>query len=57
MQHDLFIFFSTITEIISKWFSEAHPEQWITLGGILLVLGIIRVVAVQWSPTRAEPSL
>ncbi|MGE0473305.1 MAG: phosphate-starvation-inducible PsiE family protein [Nitrospirales bacterium] len=46
-----------LTEIISKWFSEAHPEQWITLGGILLVLGIIRVVAVQWSPTRAEPSL
>ena len=43
-----------LTEIISKWFSEAHLTQWITLGGILLVLGIIRVVAVQWSPTRGE---
>ena len=30
-------------------------EQWVTLGGILVVLAIIRVVAVQWSPTRAEP--
>lgn len=44
-----------VTEIISKWFSETHLTQWITLGGILLVLGVIRVVAVQWSPTRAEP--
>ena len=43
-----------LTEIISKWFSEAHLEQWMILGGILVVLAIIRVVAVQWSPTRAE---
>lgn len=44
-----------LTEIISKWFSEAHLDQWMILGGILMVLAIIRVVAVQWSPTRAEP--
>jgi uncharacterized membrane protein (DUF373 family) len=44
-----------LTEIISKWFSEAHLDQWMILGGILVVLAIIRVVAVQWSPTRAEP--
>ncbi len=43
-----------LTEIISKWFSEAPTSQWITLGGILIVLGIIRIVAVQWSPARAE---
>lgn len=43
-----------LTEIISKWFSEAPLEQWMTLGGILVVLAIIRVVAVQWSPTRGE---
>ncbi len=43
-----------LTEIISKWFSEAPIEQWITLGGILIVLAIIRVVAVQWSPTRSD---
>ncbi|MDH5562458.1 MAG: phosphate-starvation-inducible PsiE family protein [Nitrospirota bacterium] len=46
-----------LTEIISKWFSEAPVSQWITLGGILLILGIIRIVAVQWSPTKAEQHL
>ncbi len=43
-----------LTEIISQWFSEAPASQWITLGGILMVLAIIRVVAVQWSPTKIE---
>ncbi len=43
-----------LTEIISKWFSEAPVSQWITLGGIILILGIIRIVAVQWSPTKTE---
>ena len=43
-----------LTEIISKWFSEAPTSQWITLGGILIVLGIIRIVAVQWSPAKSE---
>ena len=43
-----------LTEIISKWFSEAPVSQWMTLGGILIILGIIRIVAVQWSPTKAE---
>jgi len=43
-----------LTEIISKWFSEAPASQWMTLGGILLTLGIIRIVAVQWSPTKTE---
>ena len=46
-----------LTEIISKWFSEAPVSQWITLGGILLILGIIRIVAVQWSPTKTEQPL
>jgi len=46
-----------LTEIISKWFSEAAVSQWITLGGILLLLGIIRIVAVQWSPTKTEQPL
>jgi uncharacterized membrane protein (DUF373 family) len=43
-----------LTEIISKWFSGAPVSQWMTLGGILLTLGIIRIVAVQWSPTKTE---
>lgn len=46
-----------LTEIISKWFTQADITQWITLGGILVVLGIIRIVAVQWSPTKTEQSL
>lgn len=46
-----------LTEIISKWFSEAPASQWLTLGGIIMVLGIIRIVAVQWSPTKAEQQL
>ncbi|MGD9851542.1 MAG: phosphate-starvation-inducible PsiE family protein [Nitrospirales bacterium] len=45
-----------LTEIISKWFSETHLDQWMTLGGILVVLALVRVVAVQWSPTRVEHS-
>ena len=45
-----------LTEVISKWFSEAHLDQWMTLGGILVILAVIRVVAVQWSPTRTDPN-
>jgi uncharacterized membrane protein (DUF373 family) len=43
-----------LTEIISKWFTTADLSQWMILGGILVVLGIIRIVAVQWSPARTE---
>ena len=43
-----------LTEIISKWFTKADLSEWMILGGILLVLGIIRIVAVQWSPTKTE---
>ena len=43
-----------LTEIISKWFTKADLSEWLILGGILLVLGIIRIVAVQWSPTKTE---
>ncbi len=45
-----------MTEIISKWFSETHLTQWITLGGILVLLAMIRIVAVRWSPTRLDPT-
>ena len=40
-----------LTEVISQWFKEAHLIQWSILGGILLALAIVRVVAVRWSPT------
>lgn len=46
-----------LTEIISKWFSDTPVSQWVTLGGIIMVLGIIRIVAVQWSPTKVEQPL
>ena len=44
-----------LTEVISQWFKNAPIEQWLTLGGILLALAIIRIVAVQWSPKRSDP--
>jgi len=39
-----------LTEIISLWFSGGAWQQFAVLGGILLTLGIIRVVAVRYSP-------
>lgn len=43
-----------LTEVISMWFRNASLEKWSILGGILLALAIIRVVAVQWSPAKSE---
>ena len=40
-----------LTEVISQWFKEAHLIQWSILGGILVALAIVRIVAVRWSPT------
>lgn len=36
-----------LTEVISQWFKDASITRWLTLGGILLALAIIRIVAVQ----------
>ncbi len=46
-----------LTEVISMWFRDAPLEKWSILGGILLALAIIRVIAVQWSPTKADAPL
>ena len=43
-----------LTEVISMWFRDAPLEKWTILGGILLSLAVMRIVAVQWSPTRSE---
>ena len=43
-----------LTEVISQWFKDASLERWLTLGGILLALAILRVVAVRWSPTKCD---
>jgi uncharacterized membrane protein (DUF373 family) len=40
-----------LTEVISQWFKEGSLIQWSILGGILVTLAIVRVVAVRWSPT------
>ena len=39
-----------LTEIISRWFSGGEWQQFAMLGGILVTLGVIRVVAVRYSP-------
>lgn len=39
-----------LTEIISRWFSGGEWQQFAVLSGILLTLGVIRVVAVRYSP-------
>ena len=43
-----------LTEVISQWFKEASLEHWLTLGGILLALAILRVIAVRWSPAKCD---
>jgi uncharacterized membrane protein (DUF373 family) len=39
-----------LTEVISQWFKGGDWEALSVLCGILLVLGIVRVMAVRWSP-------
>jgi uncharacterized membrane protein (DUF373 family) len=48
-----------LTEIISVWFKDADQHKLFLLGGILLTLGTMRVVAVTYSPAverSSEPS-
>lgn len=40
-----------LTEVISEWFKGGPWQALTILCGILLVLGIVRVMAVRWSPT------
>jgi uncharacterized membrane protein (DUF373 family) len=39
-----------LTEIISVWFKDGDQHKLFLLGGILLILGVMRVVAVTYSP-------
>ena len=45
-----------LTEVISQWFKGGDWQALAALGGILLTLGIIRVMVVRWSPTQAKLS-
>ncbi len=44
-----------LTEVITLWFSGGEWLQFGVLGGILLTLGVIRVVAVRYSPAPNGP--
>jgi uncharacterized membrane protein (DUF373 family) len=39
-----------LTEVISRWFTSGDWQQFMILGGILLTLGVMRIVAVRYSP-------
>ena len=39
-----------LTEVISRWFTGGEWHQFAILGGILITLGLIRIVAVRYSP-------
>ncbi|OQW33578.1 MAG: hypothetical protein A4E19_04120 [Nitrospira sp. SG-bin1] len=39
-----------LTEVISQWFKGGNWQSLATLCGMLLVLGIVRIMAVRWSP-------
>ena len=39
-----------LTEVISQWFTGGLWHQFAILGGILLTLGVMRIVAVRYSP-------
>jgi uncharacterized membrane protein (DUF373 family) len=43
-----------LTEIISRWFTGGEWQQFAVLGGILLTLGVIQVVAVRYSPAPGQ---
>lgn len=45
-----------LTEVISQWFKGGDWQALTVLCGIVLILGIVRVMAVRWSPAlRTEP--
>lgn len=39
-----------LTEVISRWFTRGDWRQFVMLGGILLTLGVMRIVAIRYSP-------
>ena len=45
-----------LTEVLSQWFRGGDWRTLGALGGILLTLGMIRVMVVRWSPTPATLS-
>jgi uncharacterized membrane protein (DUF373 family) len=44
-----------LTEVISRWFTGGEWHQFAILGGILLTLGLMRIVAIRYSPAVTVP--
>ena len=42
-----------LTEIISRWFTGGEWHQFAILGGIVITLGLMRIVAIRYSPSPA----
>ena len=40
-----------LTEVISRWFTGGEWHQFAILGGILITLGLMRIVAIRYSPS------
>ncbi len=40
-----------LTEIISRWFTGGEWHQFSILGGIVITLGLMRIVAIRYSPS------
>lgn len=45
-----------LTEVISRWFTGGEWHQFAILGGILITLGLMRIVAVRYSPAPTAPT-
>ncbi len=45
-----------LTEVISQWFRGGDWQVLMALLGVLLILSIVRVMAVRWSPTLNIPT-
>ena len=44
-----------LTEVIPQWFKDGYLIRLAALGGVLLVLGAMRILAVRWSPAKSDP--
>ena len=45
-----------LTEVISQWFTGVEWHQFAILEGILITLGLMRIVAVRYSPVLTTPT-
>ena len=45
-----------LTEVISRWFTGGAWHQFAVLGGILITLGLMRIMAVRYSPALMVPT-